>query len=113
MTGKLNMSSVFHPSDHRNRFLMSTREKWLSALKLYSALFDNEYTPAQNAIRFCMSWPGVSVVDTGMSTPQQVIENAKASDLPKLTQTELNTIADIYNKHFQQYKPETNTVKKK
>lgn len=110
LTGKLNAESTFHPSDHRNRFLLSTREKWLSALNLYKNVFKGG-SPAQNAIRFCLSWETPSVILTGMNNPEQVSENTEASDLPKLTECELEAILSIYDKNFHDYKPETNTRK--
>ena len=42
----------------------------------------------------------VSCIIPGASRPSQVESNAKASDLPPLTDEQMRGVNDIYNKYF-------------
>jgi aryl-alcohol dehydrogenase-like predicted oxidoreductase len=56
-------------------------------------------TPAQFALRFCLSFPAVSTVIPGMLTVGHVEENVKASDFGGLPESDRTAISGIYRKH--------------
>jgi len=57
---------------------------------------DPEQTPAQFALRFCLSFPAVSTVIPGMMTPAHVEEKIQASDFDSLLDSERSAIMSIY-----------------
>lgn len=64
--------------------------------KMLLTLNKNDYTDAQNCLRFCLSNSDISTTIPGMKTPEEVSENVKALTLPSLTQDELTRIKNIY-----------------
>ncbi len=64
--------------------------------KMLNSLNPNDYTDAQNCLRFCLSNPNVSVIIPGMKTKTEVLENVKVNNLPKLTKEELDRLLTIY-----------------
>jgi aryl-alcohol dehydrogenase-like predicted oxidoreductase len=101
LTGRYSAATAFDPHDHRNRWSPEQRERWAAALGLFvTALADRPgETPAQFALRFCLSYPEVASVIPGMLTPAQVQENAAASDLGPLAPGEIAQIAAVYRQH--------------
>ena len=84
LSGKFNRDSTFKKNDHRNLNLSPEKlNDYLENLSGYQTVFDkyNEYSQAQLSLRFCISHPACHVVIPGGKTPEQVEENAKASDL--------------------------------
>jgi aryl-alcohol dehydrogenase-like predicted oxidoreductase len=65
--------------------------------KMLSVLDDNNYTDAQNCLRFCLSNSNVNVIIPGMKFENEVIENVYTLNLPPLTEREKSKILDIYN----------------
>jgi aryl-alcohol dehydrogenase-like predicted oxidoreductase len=68
--------------------------------KMLSVLNENNYTDAQNCLRFCLSNPNVSVIIPGMKTKNEVLENVKSLDFPLLTEQEQEKIKEIYKLHY-------------
>ena len=68
--------------------------------KMLSVLSPNSYTDAQNCLRFCLSNPNVSVIIPGMKTENEVTENIKSLDLPLFTDTEKESIKNIYKQSY-------------
>lgn len=56
-----------------------------------------EYSPATNGLRFVLSNAGVHCAISGMERTQEVEENAKAADLPKLTSEEIKSMVHAYD----------------
>lgn len=103
LTGAVSLDRKFHLNDHRLRFTKETCARWLSALEVYDKVFIKGYSAAQNALRFCLSFPNVGTVITGMNTPEQVVENVKASDCPQLTYAEVQEVRERYATFFAPY----------
>lgn len=68
--------------------------------KMLSVLNLNNYTDAQNCLRFCLSNPNVSVIIPGMKTREEVLENVVSLNLPSLTDVEIENIKEIYKLHY-------------
>ena len=51
---------------------------------------------AQVALRFCLSYPGMSSTIPGMMRASEVDENVAASELGPLAATDLARIVDVY-----------------
>lgn len=110
LTGTFNSSSKFHSSDHRTRFSKEQVNKWCSALEIYKDNFNNlkaDYTLAQKAIKFCLSFDQVSTVLSGMDIPKYVIENLSSSDVNHLSNCELMDIYAKYVDNFRCASPKT------
>jgi len=98
LTGAIDNTQEFHIDDHRNRFEKQQHEKWKLGSNIYSDIFNDTIntTPAQNAIRFCLSFDEISTVIPGMLTKYHVRENIMSVELPKLNGWQLNQIKKIY-----------------
>jgi aryl-alcohol dehydrogenase-like predicted oxidoreductase len=102
LAGKLTAESTFHPADHRNRFSKEQISKWLSAHELNNnELCQYESaTPSQKALIFCLSHPAISVVNTGMNTVDQVNDNVRSTEFPKMSYKSLMRCYEVYQKNF-------------
>lgn len=98
LTGRYSPESRFGPGDHRSSWSCAQMARWASAGSLFaSALTENgEQTPAQIALRFCLSYPTVSTVIPGMLTKKEVEENVLASELGEFSGDELRKFEQIY-----------------
>ena len=84
-------------SDIRNKWSKSHVDKQTKIFKkMMEVLNPNDYTFAQNCLRFCLSNNDCSVIIPGMKTENEVIENIKSINLPVLTEEELFKIKQIY-----------------
>ncbi|MGA2685002.1 MAG: aldo/keto reductase [Verrucomicrobiota bacterium] len=82
LTGKYAGDSTFAATDHRSRWPAEQRQRWQEANDVFRFLFsaNPSDTPAQLALRFCLSFPAVSTTVPGMLTDAHVRENAAASE---------------------------------
>jgi len=101
LTGRYTANDEFDLADHRRRWNPEQREQWASAHRLFQDLLDTDsrQTPAQFALRYCLSFPEVSTIIPGMLTRQHVSENVAASDLGALAPEIREKVMDIYRKH--------------
>lgn len=101
LTGHYSSRDKFAVEDHRNRWKPEQRDKWAGAYPLFlSALRKpSGQTPAQFALRFCLSFPAISSVIPGMLTTAHVDDNTRASALGALAAAELSGIMGIYHEH--------------
>ena len=99
LTGGYSATQDYDASDHRSRWNIEQRKVWASAYELFAGLKGRADTPAQFALRFCLSFDAVSSVIPGMLTRAHVEENAAASDGPALGAAEVRRIGDIYQSH--------------
>ena len=99
LTGGYSATQQYDASDHRSRWNIEQRKVWASAYELFSGIKGRADTPAQFALRFCLSFDAVSSVIPGMLTRAHVEENAAASDGPALGAAEIHRIGDIYHSH--------------
>ncbi len=98
LTGQYTERTNFDPTDQRSRWTPDQRHRWAEAGRKFNAaaLPLPEQTPAQLALRYCLSYPSVSTVIPGMLTVSHVQDNAGASPLGPLTSTELHRIETLY-----------------
>ena len=100
LTGRYSAQAEFYPGDHRGAWPPEQIALWSDAYRFFSSAISNQQqTPAQIALRFCLSYPGLSTVIPGMLTRQQVEEDALASPLGPFTETERRTIEKIYQEN--------------
>lgn len=98
LTGRYSAATKFDQHDHRNRWSVEQRERWANALGKFIAALGNRssHTPAQLALRFCLSFPSVSTVIPGMLTEAHVAENTAASDLGALDADDVAALVSVY-----------------
>lgn len=83
--------------DIRNNLSKSdVNRKIIIFKKMINSLNKNNYTFAQNCIRFCLSNDACSVIIPGMKTENEVFENFSCINIPLLTEEELYKIKKIY-----------------
>jgi len=85
----------FAASDHRGRWSPAQRQRWHEAHEVFRTNYARQ-TPAQSALRFCLSYPGVSTVIPGMLTCEHVDENTAASDLGALHEDDRQRMEALY-----------------
>jgi len=99
LTGAIR-STDFDARDHRSAWPKEQLELWRSAPEMFSFLNPRkEHTPAQLALKFCLSFPEVSSVIPGMLTEKEVDENSAASDLPPFAPHELERVRSVVSNH--------------
>ena len=97
LTGKLDGNEQFQGIDHRTNWPKEQLQRWAKAPNLFSFLYEGkDRTPAQTALRFCLEHSAVSTVIPGMMNINEVRENTEASDMPPLTDEEMERIRRIY-----------------
>lgn len=97
LSGKYSAATRFDARDHRSRWSEAQIARWADAPSVFgSALDPAAGTPAQAALRFCLSYPAISTAIPGMLTPEQVDENAAASDLGPLAAEARRVVKRIY-----------------
>ncbi len=88
LSGKFNRKSIFEGDDHRRFNLDKDKlESYLGKMESMTDLYERypEWSPAQVALRFGISHPACHVSIPGGKTPEQVMENSAASDMPAVT----------------------------
>jgi aryl-alcohol dehydrogenase-like predicted oxidoreductase len=112
LTGKMKPSTEFAPDDHRrfNRhgeafdqgetFSGVSYETGLAAVEEIRALVPEDATMAQLALRWILMFDAVSCAIPGAKRPQQVTDNARAADLPPLSDEVMATLRDIYDRYI-------------
>jgi len=111
LTGSVNADKELHPSDHRLRFTEETQKRWNSAIDIFDKVFIKDFSHTQNALRFCLSFPNIGTVISGMNTPEQVVENSLSSGLPQLTHSEMVETREKYAIYFAPYPVEMKNEK--
>jgi aryl-alcohol dehydrogenase-like predicted oxidoreductase len=109
LTGKFTRMSTFSSDDHRsfNRngesfdrgetFSGLDYEVGLQAVEALRALLPPGQTLAQMALGWILMHEAVTCTIPGAKSPEQVEENAKAADLPSLSETTRARIQDTYD----------------
>lgn len=95
LTGRYSAKEAFHEKDHRRGWDAAQLARWAQAPALFSALIESVpgQTPAQFALRYCLSHPCVSTAIPGMLTEAHVRENAAAGAMQGLNDEERARIA--------------------
>jgi aryl-alcohol dehydrogenase-like predicted oxidoreductase len=110
LTGKLKPESRFEANDHRsyNRhgeqfdmgetFAGVDYERGLAAVEELRALLPTDQPMSAYALRWVLMNDAVSTVIPGGKTVEQARANAAASDLPRLPETTMTAIQDLYRR---------------
>ena len=95
LTGSYTENTTFASDDHRLNWSEEQLRRWAKSSRLFVSLCEN-CTLAQLALRFCLTYEGVSTVIPGMMKCWEVEENVACSVLGNLTVKELAFIREIY-----------------
>ncbi|MCP8898286.1 aldo/keto reductase [Gilvimarinus xylanilyticus] len=99
LSGKFKADTQFDKTDHRNfnkdgdafnvgeTFAGIPFEKGVELAAAIKEKTPEGYTTAQMAMRWILDHPAVTTIIPGASRPEQVLENAKVSELPSLPQS--------------------------
>lgn len=112
LTGKMTPNTQFSPDDHRrfNRhgeafdrgetFSGVSYDTGLAAVEEVRALVPDNATMAQLALRWILMFDAVTCAIPGAKRPQQVEDNARAADLPPLSEDDMAKLRDIYDRYL-------------
>lgn len=112
LSGKFTKDTNFVAEDHRNfnregkafdkgeTFSGINYEKGLEAVSELKEILPKDYTLAQYALKWILMFNAVSTIIPGASKPEQVVDNAKVSDIPDLSTDTMSQIKGIYDKYF-------------
>jgi aryl-alcohol dehydrogenase-like predicted oxidoreductase len=101
LTGAVSPGQDFEAGDHRSTWSSEQLDCWANGGNLFFNTISRSpaETNTQTALRYCLSYPGVSTAIPGMLTSKHVEENQAASDLGALGQDEVRLIEEIYQQH--------------
>ena len=111
LTGKYHARTSFGENDHRtyNRngerfdkgetFSGVDYHLGLKAVNELKKVFGTENIAAF-ALRWILMFDAVSTIIPGASKPEQILENVKASEMPPLTQKQMEAVEKIYNTYI-------------
>jgi aryl-alcohol dehydrogenase-like predicted oxidoreductase len=112
LTGRVTRDRAFAKDDHRNFNLHGERfdvgetfsgvplDAGLAAVEELRRLVPNGWTLGQFALRWILMHDAVTTVIPGCKTPEQVDENAAASDLPPISESAMAEVRRIYDRHI-------------
>jgi aryl-alcohol dehydrogenase-like predicted oxidoreductase len=112
LSGRLRADTRFEPTDHRlyNRhgehfdvgetFSGVDYETGLGAAEELSALVPAGATLAQLALRWTLMFPEVTTAIPGARTPEQAEKNARAADLPPLSDATMSRVRALYDERI-------------
>jgi len=112
LTGKFSPSTTFGKDDHRtfNRngeafdkgetFSGIDYAKGLAAVEEIKKLFPINTNLAAVALKWILMFPEVSCVIPGASSPDQILSNNLATELPDLTSEQMDNIKQVYEQHI-------------
>jgi len=114
LAGKMTRASSFAPEDHRagNRqgewfdrgetFSGVDFETGLQVVEELRPLVPPGYTLAQFAMRWILMFEAVTCAIPGAKRPAQEEENARAADMPPLSEETMRKVRDIYEKRIKE-----------
>ena len=112
LTGKFSPATTFGKDDHRtfNRngeafdkgetFSGIDYAKGLSAVEEIKKLFPQSANLSALALKWILMFPEVSCVIPGASSPDQILSNNLASELPDLSSEQMKSIKRIYDQYI-------------
>jgi aryl-alcohol dehydrogenase-like predicted oxidoreductase len=114
LTGKMSRESHFAADDHRNfnrhgeafdqgeTFSGVDYESGLAAVEELRSIVPGDASMAQLALRWILMFDAVSVVIPGGKRPQQVEDNVAASQLPPLSEEQMEKVRQVYDKYIRE-----------
>lgn len=115
LSGKYTAQTRFAETDHRNynrdgqafsvgeTFAGIPFETGLELVKTLETMVPEGYSMAQMAMRWLLDQPAVSTIIPGASSPAQVKENARVSNLPPLDTALHHALARFYQNEVKQH----------
>jgi len=112
LTGKMSRTTKFDKEDHRNfnrkgqafdrgeTFAGVDYERGLQAVEELKGLLPQGWSMAQLALRWILMHDAVSCTIPGAKRPDQVEDNCRASDLPKIPGKSMKRIEEIYDEYI-------------
>lgn len=94
LTGKFTPQTRFPPNDHRSiKYPPEKLRETVARVERIKAVAERLHRPlVQVALQYVLSYPAVSTVIAGAKTPEQVRQNAAASDGRRLTEEEVKEL---------------------
>lgn len=101
LTGLYAPDSKFANSDHRSTWSVEQIARWADSPAMFEldALECDRQTPAQMALRFCLSYSGVTTAIPGMLSQSEVEENVLASEMGPFSTEELVVLETVYKEN--------------
>ena len=99
LTGQYSERDHFGADDYRSTWPKEQLRLWAQAGKLFFDSLHTQQTPAQAAIRFCLSFPAVTTVIPGMLNAAHVQENTISSAPGPFSKEDLARIQQIHKTH--------------
>ena len=98
LSGKYDGNLNFASNDHRSDWPEEQLAIWAKAIKLFKALLlEQNLSPVQFALKFCLSQEGITTTIPGMKNCEQVSENLTSISGPKLDPNCMQQIRRIYD----------------
>ncbi|MBZ5515610.1 MAG: aldo/keto reductase [Acidobacteriia bacterium] len=110
LAGRMTRASAFPKDDHRNfnrqgeafdrgeTFSGVDFERGLEAVEKLQPLVPPGATMAQLALRWILMFDAVTCAIPGAKRPAQVEENVRAADLPPLSEADMRSVRDVYDR---------------
>ena len=101
LTGRYSAKDDYAQGDHRGRWKREQLERWAQAVNLFTAELTGkeQQTDTQVALRYILSFEGISTTIPGMLTPEHVLENAASSRLGPFPRDVLDRFSAIYGEN--------------
>ena len=101
LTGRYSTGTEYGEGDHRKRWKPEQIERWAEAYKLFATELSGseQQTNSQIALRYVLSFEGVSTTIPGMLTEEHVAENAASSALGPFPPEIVERFAAIYGEN--------------
>ena len=98
LTGLYSSDTDFPPGDHRNRWPAKQIDLWAGALDNFRDVISRHgaNSPAQFALRYCLSYDAVATTIPGMLNVEHVNDNCGASDSGPLPDSDRAVLEEIY-----------------
>ncbi len=99
LSGTIEENVSFSPGDHRKNWSNDQIKKWVEGSRIFiqKVATDTGSSPAQVALRYCLSFQSVATTIPGMMCEKEVIENVAASEQGPLDDTTLAEISATYS----------------
>jgi aryl-alcohol dehydrogenase-like predicted oxidoreductase len=98
LSGHVTTDTLFDPRDHRSKWPKAQIARWIEGSRQFvgAVATSDRSTPAQVALRYCLSHPAITSAIPGMMRPEEVDDNAGASTAGPLNEVQMAEIARIY-----------------
>ncbi len=98
LTGSYSKNTKFKAGDHRSRWSTKQIDLWTGALNTFRDVISRHPndSPAQFALRYCLSYNVVATTIPGMLNVDEVNENCGASDRGPLPSPDRAVLEDLY-----------------